>query len=553
MLRVRSTRSDRATVGEAAAGLDSADARPERFNRWGQEWLVVAVPAVAELIVGGYRLGGPSLWRDEAATISGSQRPAGAILAMMANEDAVHGPYYLLMHQVISVGGISATTLRLPSLIAMCLSAALTAALARRLAAASGLPSARAVGLIAGLALVAVPLTTRYAQEARPYAIATLFAVLATYLLVRAVARPRPLFWALYAVALLLTGLFNLLAVLLVVAHGASLAWGGRTVAGGAQQDRTERRDGRAGQVTGRVVGGWLVACAAAAAALAPLAYLSFGQSSQLNWVTRPDPSTIASLLRDFAGAGVLIPVVGALALLGWVAGQGAPRGAGLTLATVALPWLVLPPALLIVVSFIHPVYVERYVLFCLPALAMLTSAGLVWLAVLTRRGLAGHGLRTRQADALAIVPSVVLAAVIVIALIGPQREIRQVTARADNLRAVASVIAAREQPGDAVLYLPRNTALVGVAYPAPFRRLRDIGLGKSPVASATLRGTEAPPGVVAARLRGVPRVWTVQWVNPLSLSSAVPPSLARLLAPLRLGGRWRIQSVLLRLYVRPS
>jgi mannosyltransferase len=103
------------------------------------------------------------------------------------------------------------------------------------------------------------------------------------------------------------------------------------------------------------------------------------------------------------------------------------------------------------------------------------------------------------------------------------------------------------------VLYLPRNTALVGVAYPAPFRRLRDIGLGKSPVASATLRGTEAPPGVVAARLRSVRRVWTVQWVNPLSRSSAVPPSLARLLAPLRLGGRWRIQSVLLRLYVRRS
>jgi mannosyltransferase len=206
----------------------------------------------------------------------------------------------------------------------------------------------------------------------------------------------------------------------------------------------------------------------------------------------------------------------------------------------------------LIVVSFIHPVYVERYVLFCSPALAILTSSGLVWLAVVTRLALAGRGLGSGRADALALAPAAVLAAIIVIAVIGPQREIRQVTARADDLRAVATVIAARERPGDAVLYLPRDTALVGVAYPAPFRRLRDIGLGESPLASATLRGTAAPQSVVAARLRDAQRVWTVQWVSPLSRSTTVPPGMARLLAPLRVIGHWRIQSVLLGLYARP-
>jgi len=526
---------------------------------------VVAVPAVAELVVGGYRLGGPSLWRDEAATISGSQRPLGAILAMMANQDAVHGPYYLLMHPVIAAGGISAATLRLPSLIAMCLAAGLTAALARRLAVGSGLPGAQAVGLIAGLVLVAVPLTTRYAQEARPYALATLFAVLATYLLVRAVERPRPLPWALYATALLLTGLFNLFAVLLAVAHSASLAWGGRPASPAPpgppesaaqpdqpdQPDRPERHEQAGGQVTGTVVKGWLAACAAAAAALAPLAYLSAGQSSQINWVTRPDASTIASLLRDFAGGTALIPVIAVLALLGCAAGLGVRRGASLTLAAVALPWLVLPPVLLIIASLVRPVYVERYVVFCLPALAMLTSAGLVWLGVLTRRALAGRGLGTRLPDALAAAPSAALAAVIVIAAIGPQREIRQVSARVDDLRAVASVIAARERPGDAVLYLPRDAELVGVAYPAPFRRLVDVGLGQTPIASATLRGTSAAPAVIAARLRDVRRLWTIRWASPLSRSTAAPAYLARLLAPLRSAGRWRIQSVLLRLYVR--
>ena len=68
-----------------------------------------------------------------------------------------------------------------------------------------------------------MPLTTRYAQEARPYALTTLFAVAATYLLVRAATDGRWPWWTAYAAAVAVTGLFNLFALLLVVAHGLSL------------------------------------------------------------------------------------------------------------------------------------------------------------------------------------------------------------------------------------------------------------------------------------------------------------------------------------------
>jgi mannosyltransferase len=132
---------------------------------------------------------------------------------MMGHEDAVHAPYYFLMHPVIAIGGTSATVLRLPSLIAMTLAAGLTGALGRRLAQRSGLPGPTAVGLLAGLSLAAVPLTTRYAQEARPYALATLFAVAASYAFARAIESPRWRRWVVYAAALLLAGLFNLFAV----------------------------------------------------------------------------------------------------------------------------------------------------------------------------------------------------------------------------------------------------------------------------------------------------------------------------------------------------
>src|SRR5215469_11950747 len=173
--------ASRARAGHSAA----AQAGSDRLATW----LVIVVPVLAELIVGGYRISGPSLWRDEAATISGSQRPLHAIMALTLHQDAVHGAYYLLVHAVIAVGGSTEAALRLPSLIAMCLAAGLTAALGKRLAESAGLPVPKVVGAGAGLLLVVVPLTTRYAQEARPYALTTLFAVAATYLLVGAAAR----------------------------------------------------------------------------------------------------------------------------------------------------------------------------------------------------------------------------------------------------------------------------------------------------------------------------------------------------------------------------
>src|SRR5258706_7858419 len=87
-------------AGDPRAGTGSA-----------RDWLSAIIPALAELIVGGYRIGVPSLWRDEAATIAGSQRPLAAIVAMVPNQDAVHGPYYVLMHAVIAAGGSSCGTL----------------------------------------------------------------------------------------------------------------------------------------------------------------------------------------------------------------------------------------------------------------------------------------------------------------------------------------------------------------------------------------------------------------------------------------------------------
>lgn len=508
-------------------------------------WLVVAVPVLAELVVGGYKIAVPSFWRDEGYTITGSQRPVSAIFSLVQHQDAFHGLYLLMMHPVIALFGRSEYALRVPSLIAMSLAAGLTAALARRLARATGLPAAPAVGLLAGLLLVALPQTTRYAQEGRPYALTVLFAVLTTYLLLVATERDGWRWWALYSAALLIMGLLDLAAVLLAGTHGISLLLARRRPGEGAD-DLPDRRlpDG--------MLRRWIVACAAAAVAISPILVFSARQSSQLDWVQPPNLQSVMGLLQGFAGTTALVAVAVVLGLLGIFGGRGLRRGGGLNLPVVCLPWFSLPPVLVMAVSLVHPFYVFRYILFSLPGLVILEAAGLVWLITLSRRWLARRWPAKRAAR-WSYVPSAVLAALIVAAVAGPQAATRLTSSRADDLRTIASILATHERPGDAILYLPRLTAVIGRAYPEPFDKLRDIGQRRGPVASGTLLGIPAAPGVVAGRLHGVQRVWTIEWVHPLSPGSVPPPNLVRLLAPWHMAGSWLVQSVLIVLYVTPS
>ncbi|MEU7620006.1 glycosyltransferase family 39 protein, partial [Micromonospora rifamycinica] len=195
--------------------------------------LVWLVPLLVTLLVGGYGIGRAQLWRDELATWSAATRPVGDLLRLTRTVDAATGPYYLSVHAWTGLSGDSEVALRLPSVLAMAGAAGLTAVLGRRL-------FGSAAGLLAGLLLAVLPGTSRYAQEARPYALVTLLAVLATVLLVRALDRPGRWRWAGYAAAVAGLGLAHLLALGLVAAHavvvltGAGGGGGARPAAGRA-------------------------------------------------------------------------------------------------------------------------------------------------------------------------------------------------------------------------------------------------------------------------------------------------------------------------------
>jgi mannosyltransferase len=459
---------------------------------------------------------------------------------MLRHQDAVHGLYYLAVHGVVDVLGASAPDLRLPSVAATVLAVGLTAAVGRRLALAAAQPAPRLTGLLAGLLLAGLPLTTWYAQDARPYAAATLLAVTATYLLVRGVTEDRGRWWwAGYGAAVLLLALLNLVALLLVAAHGLSLLILrlARRPAGGAHARAATRR--------------WLAAVLAALVALTPLLVFAARQNGQLNWVSRPTLDLTGALITDVAGVKDLIPLALALTLAGLAADIGRRYRVICPPAVITLPWLLLPPVTLLTVSVADPVYVERYVVFSTPAAALLMAAGLIWLGRLVAMTPAG-----RRWPVLPAVPVALLIAVMVSVLIAPQQRARTGAARKDDLHKVAGIVARNEEPGDAVLYQPWGTRVAGLAYPGPFGALADVGLAQSPLASATLTGIPASPAELAGRLGGahpgLRRVWLIRWRLPVAPPTPLVREQQALLRGLPLIRTWTVRSVQLSLYALP-
>jgi mannosyltransferase len=546
----------------------SATEAPERARsgrRW-SGWPVIAGPMAVAAVAGGYDIGGPTLWRDEAYTKDAIGRPFGQILALLGHQDAVHGAYYLLMHVIAAVIGTSATALRIPSLCAMVIATGYIAAAARRAAAPARPPAAGSTstgrrldvpaltGLLSGLLFATAPYMTYYAQMARSYAIETMFATIATYLLLRAWPDGRWRWWLAYAAAVALTGLFNIFGLLILAAHGVTLLLASTRGADPADP---------AGRRIGRVPLRWLAAAVAAVAVLSPLLALAGHQQQQISWLARPNIKAIERLLTTTAGSKDLVLPLALLALGGLAAAWLADGWRPLNPAAIALPWLVVPPFLLIAASFVKPVYYVRYVEFCLPGLAIVAGAGLTGLIRLAARTPAGRmrraGLDPAGLDPAGLgwawVPAVLVIAVLAVLLAGPQQAIRQNAARPDNLRRASAIVAAQEQPGDVVFYIPFTMHVLGTGYPGPFLRLRDIAMARSAVASATLAGTEiTSPAELKSRFTGVRRVWVVTGASnykfPAPATRMDKEKMALIAgAGLHIIGRWQAGEVMLTLY----
>jgi mannosyltransferase len=277
---------------------------------------------------------------------------------------------------------------------------------------------------------------------------------------------------------------------------------------------------------------------------LTPVIYYGYRQRGTVGWLTRPRLHAIVHLMAGFAGSKTLAWLVGAIALCGVIGGWPRRSGRELSLTAVAVPWLLLPAAVLLAVSQIHPVYDPRYVAFSLPALALLAAAGLSWL---TR--IAGRFPLTHIGTRLAWAPAIMIVVLMGALLARPQWTVRQPNSRPDNLGKLAAIIAVNEQPGDAVLFVPSKLRATTYVNPAVWTRLRDVALARPPAASASLAGTQVSPALLMQRFASVSRVWLITGET----ASYSPTSRAelRMIGAIDLIGRWRVHWTVLSLYAK--
>jgi len=482
--------------------------RPARLPGTARRWAPL-LPAGLTLAVTLWQIQVPSFWRDEAATLSATQRPFLDMVRLLGHQDAVHGAYYVLMWAVIRLGGSSELAARLPSALAMAAAAGVVAVLGRRLV------SARA-GLAAGLVFAVLPPVSWFGQDARPFAMETALACVASYLFARALQSGRPgrrRWLAGYMAVLVLLGLANLFGLLLIAAHAVTLAAWGR------HRDRALLR-------------GWLIAVTGAAIVMFPFGLLDWTERRQIAWLQvagMPAPVTLERLLGSIALAPAIALIAACAMAVSALGGRARLRARWpARLLALCLPWLILPPVILMAVSQLQPVYTFRYIVFCIPAGALLAGMALAALS------------RTAAA-----------AAMLLIVLVGLPAQLpeRGPAGHGDGLRQLDQILLTQQRPGDVLVYAgDGGLRAFAAAYPYGLARVRDVSLGQAPAQAGTIGGTNAPLPLIRRRLAGASRVWVPEILR--SEPAGLIPALRGL--PFHLVRAWGVgDNVWLILYAR--
>jgi mannosyltransferase len=348
-------------------------------------------------------------------------------------------------------------------------------------------------GLAAGIIWAVLPVTSWYGQDARSYALVTTLACVASYLFLR-----KSSTW--YGVSLVALGLVNVFGLLLIPAHAVTLAL-------------TDRAD----------LARWRALAAIPAAALTvPLMVIVWRQRADVAWIPALDQHQVDTVT---AWAGSL--AVSELALLVLLIGAAfAAAGKGRRIprdfVALCLPWLLLPLAVILAVCVVKPIFEFRYILFSLPAMALLLGAAVA---------------------ALGRAAAVLIVAALAVIAFPAQQAIRAAQGHYENIREIDRVIAANERAGDAVLYSWDGWRQAAAAYPYGLATLPDLTQDRNPVQADNLLGTDWPPAQQAARLRRHDRVWI------LAQSENLTGPLLSDNRAFRLTRRWHLADAWLELY----
>jgi mannosyltransferase len=237
----------------------------------------------------------------------------------------------------------------------------------------------RRVALIAAALFTFNAYSVRYAQEARSYALFLLLGTLSSGFLIALVREPVRRNRISYVLISILAVYAHFYALLLLAAQWLSLRWleSGEPGADGARLSDQLRR----------------VWTTIGVAVLPLLVFVAKTGAGPIRWIQRPGFQDLFGFFVNLAGSNrwplLAVSTVACIAAV-------APLGRSLWMRSrtwetwrcqFLLLWLLFPVGLTVLLSFARPVFLARYMIFCLPALLILVAAGLArlrqsWLLV---------------------------------------------------------------------------------------------------------------------------------------------------------------------------
>jgi mannosyltransferase len=241
----------------------------------------------------------------------------------------------------------------------------------------------RRVALIAAALFAFNAYSVRYAQEARSYALFLLLTTLSSCFLVAFLRNGARRHWIGYVIVSILAVYAHFYALLLLAVHGLALRW----FADAAVSPGTRPEAERSGLFR-QLRRAWL---AIGLAVLPLVIFVAKTGAGPIRWIQRPGWRDVFEFYEHLAGGSnwalpVLCAVAGMVALAPvrkqlWTRPQDWETSWntcwGIWRSQFLLIWLFFPMGLTVLLSFARPVFLGRYLVFCLPALLILAAAGI--------------------------------------------------------------------------------------------------------------------------------------------------------------------------------
>ena len=486
--------------------------------------LVSLVLLLLAFVLRVYRLGAQSLWYDEAVSAQVAAKGLAELTRWTANDIQPPLYYYVLSGWTRLVGN-SEWSLRFPSVVFGLLGVALLWALASRIF-GRGTAGTTAAGLAALLAAIS-PLYLYYGQEARMYTQLVFFAALAGYALWRAMEGNGLLWWAAFVLSSLAALYTHYFALFLLLAYGLCAVV---VLIKGSPRQTSEVAPLPPGEATSEVSRvssarrGWSgrrwPAFVAAFAVIA-VGYVPWAPAMLTRY--RVDASywqgalKLGEALRHIAisfttGAPETMLEGDAVRWLPWLALGLVAALAGFALAGPAVTsWrgraaclllvLLIPIALILVLSARNPKFNPRYLMLVSPAYLLLLAGGAAAWFRQSRNG----------RPWLAIMPALILAPVLIASVAGARNWFTDPAFTKAQWREVAAYVRSQIGPNERVVLVSGHAAPAWDYYAAdlPPLRLPDIDILDVNAVLGFDSGRQLAEG-----LSGKDGAWLVEWQN---------------------------------------